>query len=290
MKLQLSLNNWHNYYLLMRMDRPIGSYLLLWPTLWALLMAAQGLPSFMIVLVFVAGVFLMRSAGCIINDYADRHFDGDVERTQGRPIVTGAVTPTEALQLFAVLIVIAFLLVLTMNTTTILLSFPAVLLASSYPFMKRYTHFPQVVLGAAYGWAIPMSIAAVTGSVPMWGWLLFLANLLWTVAYDTMYAMVDRNDDLKIGVKSTAVLFGQYDKAIIGLLQLMSLLLLIVVAQINDLGFFAYLGIAGMTVLFGYQQYLIKDRAREQCFTAFLNNHYAGMSVAIGIGMHYLIS
>ena len=289
MKLEL---NWHNregYALLMRLDKPVGIYLLLWPTLWALLLASQGLPSLHVGIVFILGVIIMRSAGCIINDYADRNFDGDVERTKHRPLVSGQVTPTEALQLFSLLIVIAFLLVITMSWFTVLLSIPALLLASSYPFMKRYTHLPQVVLGAAFGWAIPMAIGAVLGEVPLWGWLLFFANLFWTVAYDTMYAMVDRNDDIHIGVKSTAILFGQQDRVIIALLQITTILLLAYVASILFLGPIVYGSIIAMAGFFIYQQVLIFHRDRDACFKAFLNNHYAGLVFTLGIGAHYLL-
>ena len=289
MKLEL---NWHNragYALLMRLDKPVGIYLLLWPTLWALLLASQGLPSLHVGIVFILGVIIMRSAGCIINDYADRNFDGDVERTKHRPLVSGQVTPTEALQLFSLLIVIAFLLVITMSWFTVLLSIPALLLASSYPFMKRYTHLPQVVLGAAFGWAIPMAIGAVLGEVPLWGWLLFFANLFWTVAYDTMYAMVDRNDDIHIGVKSTAILFGQQDRVIIALLQITAILLLAYVASILFLGPIVYGSIIAMAGFFIYQQVLIFHRDRDACFKAFLNNHYAGLVFTLGIGAHYLL-
>ena len=289
MKLEL---NWHNragYALLMRLDKPVGIYLLLWPTLWALLLASQGLPSLHVGIVFILGVITMRSAGCIINDYADRNFDGDVERTKHRPLVSGQVTPTEALQLFSLLIVIAFLLVITMSWFTVLLSIPALLLASSYPFMKRYTHLPQVVLGAAFGWAIPMAIGAVLGEVPLWGWLLFFANLFWTVAYDTMYAMVDRNDDIHIGVKSTAILFGQQDRVIIALLQITTILLLAYVASILFLGPIVYGSIIAMAGFFIYQQVLIFHRDRDACFKAFLNNHYAGLVFTLGIGAHYLL-
>ena len=212
-------HNWNAYARLMRLDKPVGIYLLLWPTLWALLMAAQGLPPLGITLIFVAGVVVMRSAGCVINDYADRKVDGSVKRTAQRPLATGEVSAKQALQLFAALIALAFVLVLFLNWQTIALSVVALLLAASYPFMKRYTNLPQVVLGAAFGWAIPMAFMAVIETVPAYGWWLFIANLLWTVAYDTMYAMVDRDDDVKIGVKSTAILFGDLDRLMIGILQ-----------------------------------------------------------------------
>ncbi len=283
--MQLALQRQHLsfYSQLMRLDKPIGIYLLLWPTLWALVLAADGIPPLGISLVFIAGVVVMRSAGCVINDYADRNFDGQVKRTRLRPLATGKVSVTEALQLFALLIAIAFVLVLMLNWQTIALSLGALALAASYPFMKRYTHLPQAVLGAAYSWAIPMAVMAVTGSVPTWGWLLFFANLLWTIAYDTMYAMVDRDDDLEVGIKSTAILFGRYDKLIIGLLQLVVLALLAVVLMLKQSGTFAYLGIIAMAGFFVYEHYLIRHRQRELCFRAFLNSHWAGLAMLVGL-------
>lgn len=273
----------HAYFRLMRADKPIGFYLLLWPTVWALLLAANGLPSLHIMVVFVFGVFVMRSAGCVINDYADRKVDGEVQRTTNRPLISGEVTEAEALGLFALLIVIAFGLVLTLNWQTILLSFAALALASVYPFMKRYTHMPQFVLGAAFSWSIPMAFMAVNESVPNWSWLLFMANLLWTTAYDTQYAMVDRDDDLKIGIKSTAILFGKMDKLAIGLLQLCALGLLLYLAYLLALNWAFYLALMAVAGLFIYQQWLIKDRLKANCFKAFLNNHYAGMLIALGL-------
>ncbi len=224
------------YMQLARVDKPIGTLLLLWPTLWALWLAAGGLPNLWVLTVFVVGVFLMRSAGCVINDYADRNFDGHVKRTAGRPLPTGRVKPWEVLALFFVLALISFGLVLTMNPLTIGLSFVALLLAVSYPFMKRFISNPQLVLGMAFSWSIPMAYAAQADALPLVAWLLFFANLLWTVAYDTQYAMVDRDDDLKIGLKSSAILFGRYDKRIIGALQLSTLLLLLAVGQLMTLG------------------------------------------------------
>lgn len=288
--LLLNKNNWPNYKLLMRMDRPIGTYLLLWPTFWALWLAAQGIPSVVHLFVFTAGVFVMRSAGCVINDYADRDFDGHVERTKSRPIVAGLVSPKEALQLFFALIICGFLLVLLLNWQTIALSVVALVLAAIYPFMKRYTHLPQIVLGAAFSWAMPMAFMATQGELPGYLWLLYLANLTWTVAYDTMYAMVDRDDDLKIGVKSTAILFGQYDKAAVLVLQLVTLLLLFLVAQSVQLSAIFYLSLIAVTALFGYQQYLIRDRQGPGCFTAFLNNHIVGMILFAGIAGHYVMN
>lgn len=276
------------FHRLMRTDKPIGTFLLLWPTLWALWLATSGVPPLWILGVFVAGVWLMRAAGCVVNDYADRKIDGHVKRTANRPLPSGAVTEKEARNLFVLLVVLAFLLVLTLNTMTILLSVAALALAWVYPFMKRYTHLPQVVLGAAFGWSIPMAFAAVSESLPLSCWLLFLANILWAVAYDTEYAMVDRDDDLKIGVKSTAILFGRYDKLIIGILQLAVLVLMVLVGWLNALGgvFFASVAVAG--ALFIWQQKLIAGRDRDACFKAFMNNNYVGLMLFIGLAVSYL--
>ncbi|TVM05623.1 4-hydroxybenzoate octaprenyltransferase [Vreelandella aquamarina] len=268
---------------LTRLDRPIGTWLLMWPTLWALWLAAGGVPERSLLLIFVGGVYAMRAAGCVINDYADRHFDGHVKRTKTRPLANGRISEREAQLLFVGLVAVAFVLVLFTNLFTILLSIGGVVLASVYPFMKRYTHFPQVVLGAAFSWAIPMACGAVLGYVPLEGWLLFCANLLWTVAYDTEYAMVDRDDDLKIGIKSTAVLFGQADRLIIGLLQLATLGLLATVGWRLGLGGFFWLGLIAMAATFAHQQVLIRQRERERCFQAFLNNHWSGLLVFAGI-------
>lgn len=276
------------YVNLTRFNRPIGSYLLLWPTLWALWIASEGIPDLKLIAVFTLGVFLTRSAGCVINDFADRKVDGHVKRTAQRPLATGKVTAKEALLLFAVLMLVAFGLVLLTNTMTILMSFGGLFLASLYPFMKRYTHLPQVVLGAAFGWAIPMAFTAVGEQIPLIAWVIYSAKLLWTVAYDTMYAMVDRDDDLKIGIKSTAILFGQYDKLIIAILLILTLILLVVAGFLAQLGGFYYLGLLGAVGCFVYQMRLIKDRERAPCFRAFLNNHYAGLSVFVGIFLHYL--
>ncbi len=278
----------HNYIRLVRLDRPIGIYLVLWPTLWALWLAADGVPEPKVLLVFLAGVVLMRSAGCAINDYADRHIDGHVARTRERPLATGSVTPREALAVFAVLSLLAFALVLLLNTLTIALSFGALLLAASYPFMKRFTHLPQAYLGAAFGWAVPMAFAAVSGEVPHASWLLFLATLLWALAYDTMYAMADREDDLKIGVKSSAILFGRYDRLIIALLQLLTLGLLLLAGLSFDLGLYYYLGLAASALTNLYQQWMIRGREPMICFRAFLNNHYFGLLVFLGLALDRL--
>ncbi len=255
MSLELSFSNWRAYMQLTRMDKPIGIYLLLWPTIWALVIAAGGLPDLGLSLIFIAGVVLMRSAGCIINDYADRKVDGSVKRTNQRPLVAGTVTEKEALQLFALLVGLSFLLVLLLNWQTIALSVVALLLAASYPFMKRYTHMPQAVLGAAFGWGIPMVFAATLGYVPVEGWLLFIANLAWTIAYDTYYAMVDRDDDLIVGIKSSAILFGKNDRLIIGLLQLFTLGVLGSIAVSLNYGWPVYVALVACAVLFAIQSY-----------------------------------
>lgn len=271
----------------MRLNRPIGTLLLLWPTLWALWIAGAGRPDPKVVVVFVLGVFLMRSAGCVINDYADRHVDPHVARTKARPLAAGKVAPREALWLFAILGLLAFALVLTMNLYTVLLSLGALALAVVYPFMKRYTHLPQVVLGMAFGWAIPMAFAAETGAVPALAWLLFIANVLWTTAYDTLYGMVDRDDDLRIGVKSTAILFGEADRVLIALLHAMALLTLIAVGKQAGLGTFYYLGLMGAAALVLYQLYLSRRRDGAGCFKAFLNNNWLGAAVFAGIALDY---
>lgn len=270
---------------LMRLDRPIGTWLLMWPTLWALWIAAEGVPSREVLLIFVAGVYLMRAAGCVVNDYADRHFDGHVKRTRDRPLATGRISEREAKGLFITLVVAAFVLVCFTNLYTALLSVGGVILAFIYPFMKRYTHLPQLFLGAAFSWAIPMAFGAVRQEVPLEAWLLFAANVAWTVAYDTQYAMVDRDDDVKIGIKSTAVLFGRADKLMIGVLQLTTLALMAWVGALLALGGFFWLGLAAMAAIFVYQQWLIQDRSRERCFRAFLNNHWAGLVAFAGLAL-----
>lgn len=273
-----------DYLHLMRLDRPIGTFLLLWPTLWALWLAAEGIPSWGNLIVFVLGVFIMRAAGCVINDYADRELDGHVRRTTDRPLTTGRVTPREAIALFVGLCLTAFLLVvLFTNTLTLYLSFGGVALAFIYPFMKRYTHLPQLFLGAAFSWAIPMAWAAETNSVSELVWLLYVGNLVWTVAYDTLYAMVDRDDDLRIGIKSTAILFGEGDRAIVGVLQATVVLTLYLVGHQAGLGAWYLAGLVGMAGFFVYQQWLIRHRERGPCFKAFLNNNWAGFSVFLGL-------
>jgi len=287
MEWSLTQNKLLAYHRLMRTDKPIGALLLLWPTLWALWVATPGLPPLWILAVFVAGVWLMRAAGCVVNDYADRKFDGHVKRTANRPLPSGDVTEKEARTLFVVLVLLSFLLVLTLNTMTILLSVAALALAWVYPFMKRYTHLPQVVLGAAFGWSIPMAFAAVSESVPLSCWLMFLANILWAVAYDTQYAMVDRDDDLQIGIKSTAILFGRQDKLIIGILQVAVLGLMVAIGYLNQLNGAFYAAVAAAGVLFIYQQKLIANRERDACFKAFLNNNYVGLVLFVGLAISY---
>lgn len=283
----MALTKWHAYSRLMRIDRPIGSLLLLWPTYWALWIAAQSIPSLHILIVFTAGVFLMRAAGCVINDFADRHFDGHVERTKHRPLPSGDVTEKEAKLLFAGLVGLSFLLVLTLNAMTIWLSIAGLALAWVYPFVKRVSHLPQVVLGAAFGWSIPMGFSAVSESLPLVCWLLFLVNILWSVIYDTQYAMVDRNDDLKIGVKSTAILFGQYDKLIIGILQVVMVGVLVAIGLLANLGIAYYVALLLSGLLFVYQQKLMVNRERAPCFKAFMNNNYVGFILFVGIFLSY---
>lgn len=275
------------YAILVRLNRPIGILLLLWPTLISLWIAAQGVPDTKVLVVFILGVILMRSAGCAINDYADRHIDGSVARTKNRPLVSGKVSTKEALAVFVVLSLCAFGLVLLMNRLTIMMSLAGVVLAASYPFMKRYHFLPQVHLGAAFGWTVPMAFTAQANELTPMTWLLFLATVLWTTAYDTMYAMADREDDLKIGVKSTAILFGPLDKKIIGVIQAMLIMALILIGQRAELSGFYYTGVTAATVLAIWQQYLIRDRKPDQCFQAFLNNNWFGMVIFIGVALDY---
>ena len=270
-----------------RIDRPIGALLLLWPTLWALWVAGDGRPSRHVLLVFVCGVFLTRSAGCVLNDIADRGYDPHVQRTRLRPLATGALSPAEALKLAGVLLGAAFLLVLTTNRLTILLSFIALLLAALYPYMKRHTYLPQFVLGMAFSWSIPMAFAAQTGAVPQIAWLLFIANLLWTVVYDTIYALVDREDDLKLGIKSTAILFDDADRLIIGIIQAMFLLALIIVGRRLELGLPFAASLAAATVFMAYHQYLIKDRSPRKCLQAFHHNNWIGLTIFAGFAVAY---
>lgn len=268
-----------DFWQLARMHRPIGIYLLLWPTLWCLWIAAQGLPDWDLLVIFVLGTICMRAAGCCINDYADRNFDGKVRRTKDRPLVSGRVQPYEALRACAALCATAFVMVLLTNGLTILLAFGGLALALTYPFMKRHTHLAQVVLGAAFSWGGLMAFTAQTGTLPIHAWLLYTANLLWTVAYDTEYAMVDRADDRKIGVKSTAILFAEADRFMIGMLQAMFLLTMWLSAQHFGLGLWFKTGLVLAGGLFVYQQVLIYGREPERCFQAFLNNHKVGLVI-----------
>lgn len=267
----------------MRFDRPVGIYLLLWPTWWALLLAGDGLPSAANAVIFTLGVVLMRAAGCVINDFADRKFDPQVERTRLRPIAAGEISPAAALWLFFALLLLAFILVLFTNPLTVYLSFGGAVLAASYPFFKRWTHWPQVVLGMAFGWSIPMAFAAQTGHVPAAAWIVFAANVLWSVIYDTQYAMVDRDDDLKAGVKSTAVLFGSWDRLIIASLQALMLVLLIWIGRVWHLPWPWALALFVCAGLFAYQQWLIRERQRAACFQAFLNNNWVGMTLTLAL-------
>lgn len=271
------------FYYLMRLHKPIGIFLLLWPTLWALWIAGKGKPNLIIVTIFILGVIVMRSAGCIINDFADRHFDKHVERTRERPLTSGKVSVTEALILFCILLVIAFLLVLLLNAFTFVLAFVGAILAIVYPFLKRITHLPQLGLGMAFAWGIPMSFAALQNTIPAAAWLLFLAAAILPVIYDTMYAMVDFADDIRIGVKSTAILFGRKTVLILGILQGCFLLLMITVGVFFKLKLFYFLSVVVAGILFVYQLFLIKNHDRENCFKAFLNNHYVGMALFVGV-------
>lgn len=271
-----------------RLDKPVGIYLLLWPTLWAVWIAGNGSPMFSTVLIFSLGVVIMRSAGCVINDYADRHVDGHVERTRHRPLANGRISEKQALIFFAGLCATAFVLVLFTNLMTIAMSLGGLALAAIYPFMKRYTYLPQVVLGAAFSWAIPMAFTAEQQALPKVVWLLYIANLSWTVAYDTLYAMVDRDDDLRIGVKSTAILFGDLDKFMVGILQSMTLLALLFAGQQLSFSWPYYLSLAVSAGLFIYHQWLIRNRDKQACFAAFLHNHWVGAVVFAGIIAHYL--
>lgn len=275
------------YVQLVRLDKPVGILLLLWPTLIALWLAAGGWPDPLVLFVFVTGVILMRSAGCAINDYADRKIDAKVKRTQHRPLTSGKITEKETLLVFAALSLMAFILVLFMNELTIWMSLVGIVLAVSYPFMKRYHYLPQVHLGAAFGWAAPMAYTAQANEVTAITWLIFLATILWATAYDTMYAMVDYDDDIKIGVKSTAVLFGNLDKVIIGIIQILLIFNLILIGHRADLSGFYFLGVTAASVFAVYQQYLIKDRKRELCFQAFLNNNWFGLVIFIGVFLDY---
>ena len=275
------------YLQLMRLDRPIGILLLMWPMLWALWIAAKGVPDIKVLVIFILGVIIMRSAGCAINDFADRNIDGHVWRTQGRPLATGVLEAKDAVILFVALAVVAFLLVLMLNELTIWLSLVGVFLAATYPFMKRYTYLPQLYLGLAFGWAIPMAFAAQTNSLPNVAWLLLLANIVWSTIYDTFYAMADREDDLLAGVKSTAILFGEDDRTILGILQITFLIVMILVGNQMELGWIYYLSLLLALGFFVYQQYLSRNRDPAQCLLAFLNNNWVGAVIFIGLVLDY---
>ena len=285
----LTSKNLNHYFALMRIDRPIGTYLVMWPALWSLWLAAKGVPDIRLLLVFISGAFLMRSAGCVINDFADRHIDGHVQRTQHRPLATAVITSEEALQLFILLCLSAAALLLFTNALTASYAVLAFLLATLYPFTKRFTQLPQVILGMAFSCSIPMAFAAQTNNVPLVALALYFAVISWVVAYDTFYAMVDREDDIKINVKSTAILFGRHDRIITALLQLIFLALLVLIGHQQALGTIYFSSLLIISGLFLYQQYLIKDRSPAACFKAFLNNNFVGMAVFIGIAADFAI-
>lgn len=284
---QSAITQARNYAKLMRMDKPIGTYLLLWPVLWALWLAGAGHPDQGLFVVFLLGVFVMRSAGCVLNDYADRKIDPYVERTRDRPIASGAVAPTEALVLFVALGLIAIGLASMLNRPAQLLAIVAAGLTIIYPFIKRFISIPQFVLGAAFGWAVPMAFAAQTGGTPRLAWLVFGVALVWAVIYDTFYAMVDREDDLKVGVKSTAILFGDVDLFVIAGLQILMLIGLVLIGLLADLGFWFYAAVGIAACLMAYHLWLARDRQPAGCFAAFLHNHIIGLVIFIGIALHY---
>ena len=280
-------DRWQQYSLLMRLDKPIGTFLLLWPTLWALWIASGGIPTLHLLFVFCAGVFLTRSAGCIMNDYADRNFDRYVERTRERPLTTGKVNPKEAFLLLASLLAVAFLLVLTTNRLTILLAFAAIPIAGIYPYMKRYTYVPQLFQGLSFSWGIIMAFTAVSGGVPRIAWLVFIANILWSMIYDTTYAMADREDDLKIGIKSTAILVGELDRLFIGAVQTLMFIVFLIIGRQLEFGMVYYLSLMVAACLAVYHQFLIRDRRPDRCFRAFRHNNWLGAVVFIGIVLDY---
>ena len=277
------------YIRLMRLNNPIGVYLLLWPTYWALFLSAKGWPDIDLLIIFTLGVLVMRSAGCVINDYADRNIDQNIARTKDRPLITGEVSPKSALRLFVFLLIIAFGLVLLTNALTIKLSLIALALATLYPFTKRWTHLPQVVLGIAFGMCVPMAFSAQTGTIPVSAGWIFLATILWTLIYDTFYAMADRDEDIKIGVKSTAILFAKYDQIFITLLQILLIIVFIVIGNFYDLGSIYYFSLVIILIFMIYHQFLMKKRQKKLFFKAFLNNNFIGMTAFIGIFLSVVI-
>jgi 4-hydroxybenzoate polyprenyltransferase len=277
------------YIRLMRLNKPIGTYLLLWPTYWALFLSAKGWPDIDLLIIFTLGVLVMRSAGCVINDYADRNIDQNIARTKDRPLITGEVSPKAALRLFVFLLIIAFGLVLLTNALTIQLSLIALALATLYPFTKRWTHLPQVVLGLAFGMSVPMAFSAQTGSIPVSAGWIFLATIVWTLIYDTFYAMADRDEDIKIGVKSTAILFAKYDQIFITFLQILLIIVFVVIGNLFDLGSIYYFSLVIILIFMIYHQFLMKKRQKKLFFKAFLNNNFIGMIAFIGIFLSVVI-
>ncbi len=285
----ISLDKLADYFELMRLDRPIGILLLLWPTLVSLWIAAEGFPSIDLLLIFMAGVVVMRSAGCVINDHADRGFDGSVSRTQSRPLITGRVTVEQARMLFLSLLVVALLLVLLLNQQTLYWAIAGAILVILYPLAKRYTWFPQVVLGATFGWCVPLVFVALEKPVYELVWLIYFTNLIWIVMYDTLYAMVDREDDRVVGIRSTAILFGDADRMMIGLMQAMTLAGMVILGVTQDYSWWYHGPLWLVLALFVWQQYLIKDRKPGHCFRAFLNNNYVGMVWFLAVLMQFMM-
>ena len=277
------------YIRLMRLNKPIGTYLLLWPTYWALFLSAKGWPDIDLLIIFTLGVLVMRSAGCVINDYADRNIDQNIARTKDRPLITGEVSPKAALRLFVFLLIIAFGLVLLTNALTIQLSLIALALATLYPFTKRWTHLPQAVLGVAFGMSVPMAFSAQTGSIPVSAGWIFLATIVWTLIYDTFYAMADRDEDIKIGLKSTAILFAKYDQIFITFLQILLIIVFVVIGNLFDLGSIYYFSLVIILIFMIYHQFLMKKRQKKLFFKAFLNNNFIGMIAFIGIFLSVVI-
>ena len=279
-----------NYAELMRLDKPIGTFLLLWPTLWSIWLASEGQPQAKIIIIFLLGVLTMRSAGCVINDFADRKFDPFVERTKNRPLARGDVSAFEALMLFAGLSLIGIFLALQLNYKTQLFAVAGGCITIIYPFIKRFFSIPQLILGIAFGWACPMAFTAQIGNVTKLGWIVFTTAIIWAVIYDTFYAMSDRKDDLKIGIKSTAILFGRHDLLIIFGSQLLMIINLIYIGKIAELGYLFYVSIGISAIFMMYQQWLARDRVSQNCFAAFMNNNYVGMTIFIGISADYMLT